>query len=242
MSDFTPIQVVSFDCYGTLVDRDRGLFEALALECDGTDPTLLQRLITAQAAAEWTLICQLESYILHRELLARSLVEAAATLAIALDERGAARVAASIGRWPLFADTLAALARMAKRYRLAIVSNVDREELDETLNCIGLPFARTITADKVQCYKPEPDHLLALLHELELDEDELLQVSAFPEYDLETAQDLGVPCAYLDRRDQTPPEELALRYRAPDLTTLADLLLRRPRQPRRPPRRPTRRR
>ncbi len=222
-------KVLAFDVYGTLVDWDRGLREALAREARiGGLPAI--GLLEARIAHERELEAELEEFRPYREILAESLVRAADATGLALEAAAAERIAASIAEWPLFPDVAEALPRLARRYRLAAVSNVDREDLERTLLRMPVPFAHAVPADHVGCYKPEPDHFLALMHEMVVDEHEVLAISAFPEYDLETATDLGIPAAYVDRRGRPLPEDVEVLHRVRDLAELADRLLRPRRQ------------
>jgi 2-haloalkanoic acid dehalogenase type II len=220
---------VSFDCYGTLVDWERGLAEALRAEWPGLDDAARGRFVEARGAEEWRILSEMEAFSPYRAVLAESVLAAAARLELPADADRAARVAASIGTWPPFSDAAGALRRLGGRFRLAIASNVDRGDLERTLVLLGSPDVHCVTAEHVGCYKPEPDHLMALLHELGLDEDELLHVSACPEFDLETAQDLGIPAAYVDRRDVPLPEEIEVAFAVSDLDELATRLLAMPR-------------
>ncbi|MDH3284271.1 MAG: HAD family hydrolase [Acidobacteriota bacterium] len=227
-------QVVSFDCYGTLIDWERGLADALRAALPGADDDHLRRVVEARGRLEWALLGELTEFRPYREILAETVRAAAGEVGTPIGADGASRVASSIGSWPPFPEVPAALERLSSRFSLAIASNVDRVDLAATLRMLGLADIHTVTAEDVRCFKPEPDHLLALLHELGIDEDELLHASAYPDYDLLTAQDLGIPCAYVDRTGQPPPPELELAVSARDLSELADWLVRWPRAGRRP--------
>lgn len=213
-----PYKVLSFDCYGTLIDWEGGLARAAKQEMDLDDPSLL---IEARAEAEWEILEQLESFVPYRQIVSQSLLEAAQRTELSLEPSQAEAIASSVGRWPPFEDSVEALSRLARRFQLAIASNVDRMDLDGSLALLKAPFARCVTAEDVKCYKPEPDHLMALLHELELDEPEILHVSAYPHYDLMTATDLGIPVAFVNRHGLPLPEDLEPDWTARDLADLA---------------------
>lgn len=224
-SELRSIRCLSFDCYGTLVDWNRGLSEALFQVLKRRGQLLPSGLIDAIHAAEWERLVELEEFIPYRQLLAASVRAGSQSRGVTLSEAEAEEVAASIGSWQPFADTAAALRRLAARWPLAVLSNVDRADLDLTLALIDVPIAHRVTAEDVQCFKPEPDHLLALLHERELEPEELLHVSAYAQFDLAAAEDLGVPSAYIDRRGEPLPEDVSVTLTVPNLTALADRLL-----------------
>ncbi|RMG49173.1 MAG: HAD family hydrolase [Acidobacteria bacterium] len=232
-SALAAVKAISFDCYGTLIDWSRGLQLALETRAGLAAPEAA-RLVRRRGEVEWRLLGELEEFVPYRRLLERSIVIAAEEEGLQLPPDAAGAVAASIGDWPPFPDAPPALRRLAGRWPLALVSNVDPEDLDATVARLGVPFARRVTAADVRTYKPDPDHILALLHEMALDEFELLHVSAYADYDLATAQDLGVPAVYVDRYGRPLPEDVEVLFTVRDMEELARALTGpAPRQPRR---------
>jgi 2-haloalkanoic acid dehalogenase type II len=222
--------VLSFDVFGTLVDWERGLSEAAARTLQLSGPGAARPLVAARAEVEWTMIEELEDFRPYRDLLADSLVAAGPRAGLPVARAQAEAIAASLPEWPLFEDVAGALDRLAQRYRLALVSNCDRTDLEAVARRLGTLEAHLVAAGDVEAYKPEPDHLLALMHELELDEDEVLHVSAHADYDLETAMDLGLPAAYVDRRGEPLPEGIEVLRSFATLDALADALVKRRRR------------
>ena len=234
-----PPRVLSFDVLGTLVDWDRGLADALRRHARIEHPGLIETLLEERLDAEWDLLEELEEFRPYREIVAESLLAAARASGTILGPAQAEAVAATVGDWPPFPDAGPALAQLAERFPLALVSNADRDDLERLAEGLGAPFRHLVAAGDVQAFKPEPDHLLALLHELELEEEELLHVSAWPEYDLGVAQDLLVPAAYVNRRGEPLPEEVEVAFEVASMEALARRLLR-PRGGAKPRRRPAR--
>ncbi len=224
-NELRSIRCLSFDCYGTLIDWNRGLSEALFGVLKRRGQLLPSGLVDAIHAEEWERLQELEEFVPYRHLLTNSIRDGAQSRGVSLSQAEAEEIAGSIGRWPPFVDTAAALRRLAARWPLAVLSNVDRADLELTLSSIDAPITHRVTADDVQCYKPEPDHLLALLHERELEPEELLHCSAYAQFDLAAAEDLGIPSAYIDRRGEPLPEDVTVTMKVPNLTALADRLL-----------------
>lgn len=224
-TELRSIRCLSFDCYGTLIDWNRGLSEALFGVLKRRGQLLPSGLVDAIHAEEWERLQELEEFVPYRQLLTESVRDGALSRGVSLSQAEAEEIASSIGRWPPFADTAAALRRLAARWPLAVLSNVDRADLDLTLSSIDAPITHRVTADDVQCYKPEPDHLLALLHERELEPEELLHCSSYAQFDLAAAEDLGIPSVYIDRRGEPLPEDVTVTMKVPNLTALADRLL-----------------
>lgn len=222
--DFGRAEVLSFEVLGALVDWERGLIDALARETGLTHLEQLQRVVDARLEEEWDIVDGATEFRCYRDVLTESLERAAARCGAVLPGAAARRIAGGIADWPVFADVGPALPRLGRGRRLALVTNLDRNDALELVRRLGMKPARIVTAGDLQVYKPAPELLLALLHELELDEEQLLHVSALPEHDLYTSEDLGVPLIFLDRKGESTPEDLSVAWRTPDLASLADHL------------------
>lgn len=220
MSERLAPKVISFDLLGTLVDWDTGLDDALRVEGGIASAEQRRRLAAARLDAEWEIFENLEEFRAYRAIFAESVLAAARREGSMLGPSQAERIAATLPHWPPFGDVLDVLPKLARVAPLAIVSNCDRADLDVLIESLGAPIAHSISADRVEAYKPEPDHLLALLHEMEIDEEDLLHVSAFADYDLATAQDIGVAAAYLDRRGEPLPDDIEVALRVDSLDAL----------------------
>ena len=163
LSDFTTL---TFDCYGTLIDWERGMLAELGPwrarhGLTATDADLLA------AFAEAETRCEAETpTALYPSILARTHVRMAQHFGAPADQEEADRFGASVGRWPAFADTPGALAYLKRHYRLVVVSNVDRASFAMTREHLGVTFDRVITAEEVGSYKPHPGNFLYALREL----------------------------------------------------------------------------
>ena len=219
------VRVASFELGGTLLDAERGLIEAVRAALGGGDAAQLRLLAAARADAELELLEELEEYRPYAEVLAETLQRAAPRAGWILSAEQARAIAATLPEWPFYDDALPALERIAERHPVAFVTNADRADWERIERRLPFRPARAVTSSDVLCYRPEADHLLALLHELELDEEELIHVSAFPEIDLAAAEDLGIPRAYLDRFDEPLPEEITALVTVKTMTELADWML-----------------
>ena len=138
--------------------------------------------------------------------------------------RSAARLAVSVPDWPAFADSADALARLATRYKLVILSNVDRQSFAGSNARLGVRFDAIITAQDVGSYKPSPrnfDVLVATVSGLGVADGRLLHVAQSLFHDHVPARAIGLPTAWIDRRGQragwgaTPPPGIPVK---PDFT------------------------
>src|SRR2546426_1119361 len=207
--------VLTFDCYGTLIDWERGIgdaFEAAAR----VDGVTLDRAAVLRAYHEIEPVVEAERYRSYREVLTLSAQRVAERLGWRLAGGRAAFLAESLPTWPPFADTNPALQRLAGAgYRLAILSNVDDDLLAGTRKHLGVEFDFVVTAQQVGSYKPPPPHLTAGRQRLR--GTRLLHVGAryFPH--LQPARGLGLPIAWINRRQQRRTDGVRPDFEFPTL-------------------------
>jgi len=223
--------VLVCEVLGTLVDWDAGLAAGLEHEAGVEHPAQVRKIIARRWRAEWDLLDEVAEFRSYREVLAETLVSAAASSGTVVSRAAAGRIAASAGDWPLFVEVPAALKRLSRRFRIALTSNLDRDDLQKVAVRLGVAVAHIVSADDVQIYKPAPELVLALLHEMELDETEAIVVSGLADLDLYTAEDLGISAAFVNRASEDAPADLAVSVVVPDFAALAERLLPRPRRP-----------
>jgi 2-haloacid dehalogenase len=228
MLDFDRFTYLTFDCYGTLIDWERGILAALrpVLDCHGIA-------ISDDAALE--LYGELESavetgpYLPYRELLATVMDGFGERLGFipSADERAA--LAASVGDWPPFPDTVEALRALADRFRLVILSNIDDDLFALSARHLGVAFAAVVTAQQVGSYKPDPRNFRTVLARLDTTPDRVLHVAQSLFHDIAPANALGLTTVWVNRRHDrpgsgaTPPATARPDLEVPDLRTLAHL-------------------
>ncbi len=204
---FGGIAALTFDCYGTLIDWERGLLAALApLRATFARPVDDDAVLREFGAAE-SRIQRDRPRLDYPSVLAeahRALARAFG--GITAPERDRA-FGASVGDWPAFEDSAAALARLARRFTLVVVSNVDRASLAKSVAKLGDPFAMWITAQEVGAYKPDRrmfDTALERLMERGIARDRILHVAQSLFHDIAPARALGWKTAWIDRRGGKP--------------------------------------
>ena len=161
----TDFEALSFDCYGTLIDWEAGLSAVLvpwarAHGLDVTEEQLLTEYSAAEAAAEAE-----HPADLYPDVLARSMRVVGGRLGAEVTAEEAARLAGSVPDWPAFADSHGALAALDTRFKLIILSNVDRASFAGSNARLGVEFTGVITAQDVGSYKPSQRNFDALLSE-----------------------------------------------------------------------------
>jgi 2-haloacid dehalogenase len=168
-------------------------------------------------------------YRTYREVLILVARELGARLGVAVAERDAARFADSVGDWPPFPDTTAALTALGRRFKLAIISNVDDDLFARTNARLGVRFDWIITAQQVKSYKPSPNNFHQALARIGVPKEQVLHVAQSLFHDHVPAQALGIQTVWVNRRGDrpgsgaTPPADVVPDLEVPDLATLARL-------------------
>ncbi|WP_068431359.1 haloacid dehalogenase type II [Piscicoccus intestinalis] len=205
--DLTAYRALSFDCYGTLIDWEAGIAAVLApwaaehgLQL--TDEELLLAYADNEAAVE-----RQTPTTLYPRVLAEAFRRTGAALGRPVSEAWATRLGESVPDWPAFADSADALARLARHYRLIILSNVHDAGFAGSNERLRGEFAAVITAEQVGAYKPAENHFRALdarLPELGVARAELLHVAQSLFHDHVPARREGLPSVWINRRHDRP--------------------------------------
>ena len=229
LSDF---EALSFDCYGTLIDWESGIAAVLArwaaehgVELSAEE--LLERFAAAEARQE-----EGSPRTLYPEILAATMHDLGATVGADVSSAESHRLARSIPDWPVFPDVPHALATLSLRYKLIILSNVDRESFETSNLKLGVRFDAVVTAQDVGSYKPSMRNFHALFEaaaELGIERGHLLHVAQSLYHDHIPAKGLGLPTVWIDRRGDragwgaTPPpgEDVQPDWTFPSLGDLA---------------------
>jgi 2-haloacid dehalogenase/putative hydrolase of the HAD superfamily len=151
------VQFVTFDCYGTLIDWETGVYDAFQREAD-RDGFTIDREALVPRFIEIQREIQSGSYELYAEVLRRTAVRVAGELGWELESSRAQFLPDSVPRWMPFRETNAQLERFAKKYELGILSNIDDKLLGATRRHFRSDFDLVVTAQQVRSYKPDPAH------------------------------------------------------------------------------------
>jgi 2-haloacid dehalogenase len=152
---FDDFRVLTFDCYGTLIDWETGILVVLRPWAEragisATDAEMLGAFGEAESAAEHDL-----PTAIYPEILRETHARMAKHFGAASDASAADLLGRSVGDWPAFTDTTEALKRLRRRFKLIVVSNVDRESFARTQKRLGITFDAVVTAEEVGAYKPD---------------------------------------------------------------------------------------
>jgi 2-haloacid dehalogenase len=213
LADF---KVLSFDCYGTLIDWDTGILTALRPLARRAGVTLTGNTILERFAAHEAAQQAATPKLPYAALLGVVHGRLAREWGVAEDTAENALFGASIGDWPAFPDTAAALRVLARRYRLVILSNVDRDSFQATLPRLGVTFHAIYTAQDIGSYKPDPRNFAYLLEHLAADgfqKSDILHVAQSLFHDHAPTNAIGLASVWIDRRhDAARPGAIGPRY------------------------------
>jgi 2-haloacid dehalogenase len=221
---------LSFDCYGTLIDWENGILEqALPRLADAgaknVDPAKVLRAYVKHEAA-----LEAGPFQLYRDVLAQTFFRIGADLGVQLGVATCAAFADGLGQWPPFPDTIDALRRLASKYRLVILSNVDDSLFDHTARRLGISFDAVITAQQVGSYKPALGHFQVARECLGLSPANWLHVAQSLYHDHVPAKSLGLRTVWVDRPTRlagtgiAPPAQVTPDARTTTLAEVAELL------------------
>jgi 2-haloacid dehalogenase len=207
-----PERWATFDCYGTLIDWDGGI-----------------RRVLVEAFGEERADGQLERYHeIERTLEADGSRSYREVMTDAMRELGASdadapKLAESLPSWEPFPEVREALSEARERgWKLAILSNTDRNFIEASMERIGVPFERAIVASEIKSYKPGHAHWLRFFDETGAPRDGHVHVAQSHFHDIVPATQLGLRTVWINRRgeagDPPPTRELS------DLTRLPDTL------------------
>ncbi|MDX1577238.1 MAG: HAD hydrolase-like protein [Gemmatimonadota bacterium] len=217
-----PGSLLTFDCYGTLIDWERGILRALR----DAHPSLARLPDQALLASFHEAQNELKTgeYRSYRELLTRTTRRVASGRSD-LDPARDVRVAASIPEWEPFPDTNDALERLAEAgMTLGILSNIDDDLLAATLEHFTVSFSRLGTAERLRSYKPASAHF-ELGRAWARDHPAWLHVAQSLFHDVIPASRLDVPVLWVNRKAEPRPEDVRPVHVAPDLSGAADWIL-----------------
>lgn len=206
-------RLISFDCYGTLIDWEAGLLKALRAALPSLDLSD-DELLTQFAEIEPQI--QANEHKTYREVLREVLLSFANRCGKSpLDSKALAN---SIASWTPFPETVHALGRLKLNYRLAILSNIDNDLFAGTARRLAMPFDHVITSEDVGAYKPNPRNFEMLLRRTGMTSGEIIHVGESLFHDIAPARALGIKTVWVNRSNGRTARASKFVNTKPDLT------------------------
>ena len=217
--------LLTFDCYGTLIDWEAGILAAIRASFPASAGLPDRELLESFHESQNTL--KGGAYRSYRRLLAEAADELARARGWAVSGPAAEAVGASVPTWEPFDDTNDALVRLHEAgATLGILSNVDDDLLAGTLEQLAVPFDRLGTAERLRSYKPATPHFeLGRRWSEEEDDGRWLHVAQSLYHDIVPTTRLGIPSVWVNRLGETRRSDASPLYEAPDLAAAAEWIL-----------------
>lgn len=214
--------VLTFDCYGTLIDWEGGVrsaFEQLLgktlLSGSREDARLFEMYEQEERRIE------AGPFRKYREVMNTSAEIVAKKLGKEIRPGSREMFAAELPKWKPFPDTNPALERVAVNHQLGILSNVDDDLLEKSMRHLTVSFSIVVTAQRVQSYKPNPRHFEEAMRMMGPYK-RWLHVAGSLYHDIAPASALGIPCVWVNRHG-SPSENLATRHLVKQIRNLDEL-------------------
>jgi 2-haloacid dehalogenase len=199
----------TFDCYGTLIDWNGGIRHELSRLFGEAESA---RLLESYHRMEPQVQTQ-EPALAYRDVMARVLGELAVEAGEPLPEEERDALGRSLPDWPMFAEVPAALTEARERgWKLAILTNSDRDLIDASMKRIGVPFELAVVASEIGSYKPAKRHWEVFFEQSGADRGRHVHVAQSHFHDVVPAKELGIPSIWINRRggpaEPAPDREL----------------------------------
>jgi 2-haloacid dehalogenase len=222
------IRLITFDCYGTLVDWENGMLAALR-PLFSRDGRRIPDIELLELYGEIEYAIESGPYLPYRQVLAKAVQEIGRRTGMAVSEQEGRDFAESLTRWKPFADTVTALQSMARKFRLGIISNVDDDLFGETKKKLApVEFDFVVTAQQVKSYKPSFRNFEEAIRRSGLAKDQILHAGQSLFHDVAPANELGILSAWVNRPSIRPGSGAARPGTAKpayEVRTLAELSL-----------------
>jgi 2-haloacid dehalogenase len=198
MLDFSKFSVLTFDCYGTMIDWESGIFGALrpilaAHNKQVSDADLLALYADLELEAEQ------KDFQNYRQVLQSIVRGFGERLGFRPTDAQARSLPDSIANWLPFSDTVASLRKLKSRYKLAVISNIDDDLFASTAPKLGVSFDHVITAQQARCYKPGMKIFQAAKEKIGASTDAWLHVGQSIYHDVIPAKSLGIATVWVNR-------------------------------------------
>jgi len=226
LSDFSAL---TFDCYGTLIDWERGMLDALIPWRERCSVNVDEAALLTLYARYETVIQTESPFLSYRDVVAEVLVRMSKDLGAPARREELDKFGYSVGTWPPFSDSREALAYLQEHFLLTAITNVDNASFKRTHELLGNPFRLIVTADDVGSYKPAFENFryaFMRLAERGVACNKILHVAQSLYHDIAPAQALGLANVWINRQTgrgagMTPPSDAQ-----PDLCvkTIAELV------------------
>ena len=226
MLNFNKYKVLTFDCYGTLIDWEAGILSALKPILSNYSVTIDDSQIL-EIYAEFEAKAEQEPYETYRIILQSVLRGFGDQFDFTPSATELTQFSNSIQNWPPFADSTKALNALKTKYKIGILSNVDDDLFSYSAHNLNVDFDFVCTAQQIGSYKPDLRNFEFAINKMGIDREHILHVAQSLFHDILPAKKLGLDTVWVNRRKgkkgsgATPPAEATPDLEVPDLKSLA---------------------
>jgi 2-haloalkanoic acid dehalogenase type II len=216
-------ELISFSCFGTLVDWRTGIVNTL-------QPLLEDYLISLDENEIFDLFTYYENeitcgdFMYYRTVLSEVVHQIGRKLNVNLTADDRECLIRELPSWKLYKDTLPALHLLKRSFKIALICNGDMDLLEKTILNAGIKFDVIITSESIRNYKPSQNLFIKALRTFKLPSDRIMHVSQNLSKDILPCNELGIPVTWINRYHHplsSDPQEIA-RYEFKDLTSFAN--------------------
>ena len=241
---WTKVKALSFDIYGTLLDWENGIAQSARATSLGPYLPKDHKQLMLDIEKHDTTVQRENPTMRQTDIIAEGLQRYAKELKVVEDgkltqdqvEQACKDYGGKIGTYPAFPDTVAAMQKLGKHYKLIPLSNVDHKSFDEALTTSlnGVHFDAIYTAEDIGSYKPDPRNFRYLLEHVKSDfgveNDELCHVAQSLFHDHRPAKEFEIQSVWVDRKGfmggnpQEDSEHFGYKLKVDTLGELADIV------------------
>ena len=204
MKEIRNFRLLTFDCYGTLVDWKKGVLSSLIPFFED-----FQLVLTEEQIFNLFFDSDREvtsgGYIPYREVLRRQVGRMADTLNLIIEDADRDVLINGFSDWQPFEDTVSTLTQLMNHFQLAIVSNIDKDLFQITHQKLGIPFDHIITAQEVGSYKPSLENFQYALQVTGYEKHEVLHIAQSLQHDIIPTNKLGIKNIWINRYNEKVP-------------------------------------
>lgn len=199
MIDFNNYKIITFDCYGTLIDWESGMLAALKPLLASHDVNLENEEIL-QKFAEFESKLQQGEYINYREVLKAVVRKFGEQFSFEPSLAEQNSLPDSIKNWQPFPDTVEALKTLKNKFKLGIISNIDDDLFADSAKLLEVEFDYIITAQQVKSYKPSLENFKYAIAQIEFPPEQIIHAACSVYHDIVPASSIGLTTVWIDRR------------------------------------------
>jgi 2-haloacid dehalogenase len=201
--DFSRFSIITFDCYGTLIDWETGILGAIrpilsAHHAHLTDADILRTYGEIEAEEESG------SYQPYKEILTAVIRGFGIRLGFVPSEEEQQSLPNSLANWKPFPDTVAALRRLKQKFKLGVLSNIDDDLFSATAPQLEIEFDYVVTASQARAYKPSLEIFRLAQKRIGLPPQQWLHAGQSIYHDVIPARSMGIATVWVNRPSPLP--------------------------------------